>query len=103
MILNPVLLDVVDMIAVAVASTSVVAPLVSLLKRTVGEAVHSVSLRMPSGREVQLDLDASLSREKVSELVAAAVRSAESNDEAGIDRIVRASRIASSEARVSAE
>ena len=103
MTLSPVLIEALESIAVAAIASGFAAPLASALKRVVSGGERTVAVRLPSGREVRLDLDSHLSSDKVSELVAAAVRSAKSGDEAAVQRTIDASPAALQEARAAAE
>jgi ABC-type phosphate transport system permease subunit len=103
MTLPPALIQVLESVAIAAIGSGIVAPLVSSLKRAVGGRQHTVAVKLPSGKQVRLDLDTRLSTEKSSALIASAVRSAGVGDDAAIERTVDASRAASQEVRAAAE
>lgn len=96
---NPVLLDAIGSAAVAIVSSTIAAPLFATIKRLIGSREHMVTLTLSSGKQVSLELDKRLSEDEVSELVSAAVTSAQAGDDDQVRRTVDASRIASQGAR----
>jgi hypothetical protein len=95
----PRLVEVLEARAASLIAAGVAAPLSSALRRIVRETEHTAAVRLPSGKEVRLELDDRLSAGKVSELVAAAVSSANSGDEKAVRRAVDASHVASQRTR----
>ena len=86
-------------VAVVVVGSGFAAPLSSWIKRFILSREQIVAVRLPSGKEVRLDLDSRLSSDTVSALVADAVRSAKSGDEQAIRQTVEASHAASQRVR----
>jgi hypothetical protein len=96
---NPVAIEAIAAVAVSALSSTIAAPLISRLKRFVEKGVRTVELKAQSGKTVRLEIDKRLSQDKVSELVAAAVKSVNAGDEAGVQKVVSDSHIASEAAR----
>lgn len=86
-------------VLVSAVAGGIASLLVSKLKQVISSRERTVSVRLPSGQEVRLEIDNRLSADEVSALVSAAVRSAQSGDEAGIRRVIDASHAASQKAR----
>ncbi|MFG5121803.1 hypothetical protein [Methylorubrum sp. POS3] len=97
-----VIIEAAAKIAVAVLGSGIGASLASAIKTLISQKQHSVAVKLPSGKEIVLEIDDRLSQEKVSELISAAVRSAQSGDEDGVKRVIDASHAASLEARMGA-
>jgi hypothetical protein len=99
---NPILIEALGSVVVAAVASGIVAPLASTLKRFVRNREHTVSVRLPNGREVRLELDNRLSSDRTSELIEAAITSAKLGDDAAVERTIAASHAASQEARAAA-
>ena len=96
---NPFVIEALGAVGYTILGSSVAISLTSLLTRVIGDRLSAVSVRLPSGKEVRLDLDSRLSPETVSSLVAEVIRSAKSEDEKAIQRVVEASHAASQQVR----
>jgi Effector Associated Constant Component 1 len=100
MIFPPILIEAVEAVVATAVASGVVAPLAATLKRFVRDREHTVSVKLPNGKEVRLELDNRLSSDKASELIQAAIASANGGDEAAVKRTIDASHAASQQARV---
>lgn len=102
MTLPPILIEALETVVAAAVASGIVAPLAATLKRFVRDREHTVSVRLPNGKEVRLELDNRLSPDEASELIQAAIASANVGDEAAVKQTIDASHAASQQARTAA-
>jgi membrane-associated two-gene conflict system component 1 (EACC1) len=99
MTLPPILIEALASVVATAVASGIVAPLAFTLKRFVRDREHTVSVRLPNGKEVRLELDDRVSPDRASELIQAAITSANLGDEAAVKRTIEVSHAVSQQAR----
>jgi len=101
--MSPILFEALETAVTVAAASGIVAGFASVLKRIVRDREHTVSVKLRDGKEVRLELDNRLSPDKASELIRAAIASANSGDDAALKQTIDASHAASQKARATAK